>query len=88
MQRGRFGTGRVNHGPSTVMTHHKAFIFGTATLHGGGCSVATILRLPRAYVVLCILHLMMSIGRLLTVRPKRVNHWSARDCNSSSLRGG
>ena len=42
-----------------------AFLLGTPSLQAAGCSTQPILKLPRALVVLCILHLTMAMGRLL-----------------------
>ena len=45
--------------------HYTAFLLGTPSLQAAGCSRQWILKLPRAWVVLCILHLTMAMGRLL-----------------------
>ena len=45
--------------------HYTAFLIGTPSLHTAGCSTHRILQLPRAWVVLCILHLTTAMGRLL-----------------------
>ena len=45
--------------------NYTAFHLGTPSLQAAGCSTQRILQLPRAWVVLCILHLTMAIGRLL-----------------------
>ena len=34
--------------------YYTAFHLGTPSLHAEGCTMAPILRLPRAWVVLCI----------------------------------
>ena len=44
---------------------YMAFLLGTPSLQAAGCSTHRILKLPRAWVVLCILHLTMPMGRLL-----------------------
>ena len=44
--------------------HYAAFLLGTPSLQAAGCSTQ-IFKLPRACVVLCILHLTMAMGRLL-----------------------
>ena len=45
--------------------HYTAFFLGTRSLQAAGCSTQQILKLPRAWVVLCFLHLTMAMGRLL-----------------------
>ena len=45
--------------------NYTAFLLGTPSLQAAGCSTQPILKLPRAWVVLCILHLTMPMGRLL-----------------------
>ena len=45
--------------------HYTAFLLGTPSLQAAGCSTQRILQLPRAWVVLCILHPTMAMGRLL-----------------------
>ena len=45
--------------------HYTAFLLGTASLQAASCSMWRILKLPRAWVVVCILHLTMAMGRLL-----------------------
>ena len=45
--------------------NYTAFLLGTPSLQAAGCSLQRILKLPRAWVVLCILHLRMAMGRLL-----------------------
>ena len=45
--------------------HNTAFLLGTPSLQAGGCNREWILQLPCAWVVLCILHLTMAMGRLL-----------------------
>ena len=44
---------------------YTAFLLGTPSLQAGGCRPHRILKLPRAWVVLCSLHLTMAMGRLL-----------------------
>ena len=44
---------------------YTAFLLGTPSLQAAACSMQRILQLPRALVVLCILHLRMAMGRLL-----------------------
>ena len=44
--------------------HYTAFLLGTPSLQAAGCSMQPILKLPRAWVVLCILHLTTAMGRL------------------------
>ena len=46
-------------------TNYTAFLLGTPSLQATGCSTQRILKLPRARVVLCILHLTMAMGRSL-----------------------
>ena len=43
-------------------SHYTAFLLGTPSLQAAGCRILT---LPRAQIVLCILHLTMAMGRLL-----------------------
>ena len=45
--------------------NYTAFLLGTPSLQAVGCSTQRILKLPRTWVVLCILHLKMAMGRLL-----------------------
>ena len=45
--------------------NYTAFLLGTPSLQAAGCSTLWILKLPRAWVVLCILHLTTTMGRLL-----------------------
>ena len=45
--------------------NYTAFLLGTPSWQAAGCSRQRILKLPRAWVVLCILHLTMAMGRLL-----------------------
>ena len=45
--------------------HYTAFLLGTPSLQAAGCSTQRILKLPCAWVVLCILHLTTAMGRLL-----------------------
>ena len=44
---------------------YTAFLLGTPSLQAAGWSTQQILKSPRAWVVLCILHLTMAMGRLL-----------------------
>ena len=45
--------------------NYTAFPLGTPSLQAASCSTQPISKLPRARVVLCILHLTMDMGRLL-----------------------
>ena len=45
--------------------NYTAFLLGTPSFQAAGRSTQPILKLPRAWVVLCILHLTMAMGRLL-----------------------
>ena len=45
--------------------HYTALLLGAPSLQAAGCSIQAIWNLPRAWVVLCILQLMMAMGRLL-----------------------
>ena len=45
--------------------NYTAFLLGTPSLQTAGCSTERNLKLPLAWVVLCILHLTMAMGRLL-----------------------
>ena len=45
--------------------NYTAFLLGTPSLQADGCNTQRILKLPHAWVVLCILHLTMAMGRLL-----------------------
>ena len=45
--------------------NYTAFLLGTPSSQAAGCSTPRILKLPRACVVLCILHLTRAMGRLL-----------------------
>ena len=45
--------------------HYADFLLGTPSLQDAGCSTQRTLQLPRAWVVVCILHLTMPMGRLL-----------------------
>ena len=45
--------------------HYTAFLLGTPSLQAAGCSTQPIWKLPRALVVLCLLHVTMAKGRLL-----------------------
>ena len=71
--------------------NYTAFLLGTPSLQAAGCSIQPILKLPRAWVVLCILHLMMAMGRLLgefVDREARGSHLrSVKTCKSSYRRG-
>ena len=45
--------------------NYTAFLLGTPSLQAAGCNTQRILELPRAWVVLCNLHLTTAMGRLL-----------------------
>ena len=45
--------------------HYAAFLLARRFLQAASCSTQRILKLPRAWVVLCILHLTTAMGRLL-----------------------
>ena len=45
--------------------NYTAFLLGTPSLEAVGCNTQRVLKLPRAWVVLCILHLRTAMGRLL-----------------------
>ena len=45
--------------------NYTAFLLGKPSLQAAGCSTQQIMKLRRAWVVLCILHLTMAMGRLL-----------------------
>ena len=45
--------------------NYTAFLLGTPSLQAASCITQRILNLPRAWVVLCILHLTMAMGRFL-----------------------
>ena len=45
--------------------NYTAFLLGTRSLQVGGCSTQRIVKLPHAWVALCISHLTMAMGRLL-----------------------
>ena len=45
--------------------NYTPFVLRTPSLQAAGCSTPRILKLPRAWVVLCILHLTVAMGRLL-----------------------
>ena len=45
--------------------NYTAFLLGAPSLQAAGCGTQRILKLPRAWVVLCILHLTMAMGRFL-----------------------
>ena len=45
--------------------NYTAFLLGTPYLQAAGCSTQPNWKLPRAWVVFCILHLTMAMGRLL-----------------------
>ena len=53
---------------------YTAFLLGTPSLQAASCSTQQILKLPRAWVVLCILHLTRVMGRLL----RQFVDWGAR----------
>ena len=55
--------GHIPHTREGDEAHSTAFLLGAPSLQAAGCSMQPILRLARASVVLCILHLAM--GRLL-----------------------
>ena len=61
--------------------HYTAFLLGTPSSQGAGCSVQRTLKLPHAWVLLCILHLTMAMGRLL-------EEFVAREARESPLRSG
>ena len=44
--------------------HHACFLAGRKSLHCAGCSVTPLLVMPRQWVIPCILHCTMAIGRL------------------------
>ena len=71
--------------------HYTAFLLGTPSLQAAGCSTHRILKLPRARVVLCILHLTMAMGRLLGEFVDRRLGWlprrSVKTCKFSCRRG-
>ena len=45
--------------------HYRAFLLGTPSLQAASCNTQRLLQLPRAWVVLCILHLTLGMGCLL-----------------------
>ena len=45
--------------------HHSAFQAGTRSLAAAGCSTTPILKVPRSHVLICILHCVMAVGRLV-----------------------
>ena len=45
--------------------HYTAFLLGSPSLQAAGCGMQHNLKLSRAWVILCILHLTMAIGGLL-----------------------
>ena len=45
--------------------NYTVFLLGTPSLQAAGCNTQPILKLPRAWVVLCILQLTKAMGRLL-----------------------
>ena len=45
--------------------HYTAFLLGTPSLQAAGCSMQRILKFLSAWVVLCILHMMMAMGHFL-----------------------
>ena len=71
--------------------HFTAFLLGTPSLQAAGCSTHRILKLPRAWVVLWILHLTMAMGRLWgslsTVRLGWSPLRSVKTCKFSCRRG-
>ena len=71
--------------------NYTAFLLGTPSLQAAGCSTQPILKLPRAWVVLCILHLTMAMGRLLGEFVHRearlVTPRSVKTCKFSCRRG-
>ena len=50
---------------------YTAFLLGTPSLQAAGCTTQRVLQLPRAWVVLCSLHLTTAMGRLLGVFVER-----------------
>ena len=71
--------------------NYTAFLLGTPSLQAAGCSTQRILKLPSAWVVLCILHLTTAMGRLLgsfsTARLGRSPLRSVKTCKFSCRRG-
>ena len=66
MLKRRLGEGSAN--PQTMEgdeANYTAFLLGTPSVQAAGCSTQRILKLPHAWVLLCILHLTMAMGRLL-----------------------
>ena len=62
----RIGRVVLSRGPWSVMTPTtRPSSLGRPSLQATGCSTQQILKLPRACVILCILHLTMAMGRLL-----------------------
>ena len=45
--------------------HYTTYLLGALSLQAAGCSMHPILKLPRAWVVFCILHLTMAVGCLM-----------------------
>ena len=45
--------------------NYTAFLLGTPSLQAAGCTTQRTLKLPRAWAVLCILHLTRAMGHLL-----------------------
>ena len=52
--------------------NYTAFLLGRPSLQAASCSTQRILKLPRAWVVLCILHTTMAMGRLHNPRHVKV----------------
>ena len=71
--------------------NYTAFLLGTPSLPAAGCSTQRILKLPRAWVVLCILHLTIAMGRLLGKFVDRGARFSplrsVKNCKFSCRRG-
>ena len=63
------------------MAHYTAFLFGTPSLQAPSCSIQAIRQLPRASVVLCILHLKMAMGR----SPRKFVDREAMDLSPSAM---
>ena len=63
--------------------NYTAFLLGTPSLQAAGCSMQRILKLPPAWVVLCILHLTTAMGRLLG----EFVHWEARSVTPALRQG-
>ena len=71
--------------------HYTAFLLGTPSLQAAGCGTRRILKLPCAWVVLCILHLTTAMGRLLGEfvdrEARSVTLRSVKTCKFSCRRG-